>query len=590
MYWIGYEQPFATNVPLDEARWKANIDWIAANFKQYGYSMVSTDGWIEGAIQTDQNGYVLKYNDSWQNGWPYWENYAAQQGLTMGVYYNPLWVTQAAVDDPAKTVVGTTIPIRNIVRPGDMFNGNPDPTKQLYWVDVIKPGAKEYIQGYVNYFKQMGIKFLRVDFLSWYESGTLAGAPARAVAHGSTNFATAINWMQQAAGNDMVLSLVMPNLFNHAADEKQYGDMVRIDDDCANSGWTQICQGSFGDTRQTWQNTWSQWANPFMGFTGFSDLSGRGQLILDGDFFRINMFNTNGTVTSQNVDEQKTAITLFTMAGSPIAIADQYDTIGNNAWVYQNQELINIHNDGFVGKPVYYNGNPYQPSVSGQVSTGSRDSERWIGQTSDGNWVVALFNRADTAQTKSLDFPSILGLQNGAYVRDLWVHTDLGLKTNQTVTLDPHATSFIKVTPNTATPTINRYEAEVSSWRSGAHFDNVNASFSAMGYVDQLDGNHPGANVVFAVHAPTTGTYDLNIGYANGNYSSSTATYTVNDSNNNQLATGQVSLPNLTNWSTWGNVQQNIPLSQGLNYITIARNSNDTGSFKLDYIQLNNRT
>ncbi|KXG42981.1 hypothetical protein TEPIDINF_000273 [Tepidibacillus infernus] len=71
MYWIGYEYPFTTDTALTESRWQANIDWIADNFKSYGYEMVSTDGWIEGSTLTNENGYILSYNDSWTHDWQY---------------------------------------------------------------------------------------------------------------------------------------------------------------------------------------------------------------------------------------------------------------------------------------------------------------------------------------------------------------------------------------------------------------------------------------------------------------------------------------------------------------------------------------
>lgn len=431
----------------------------------------------------------------------------------------------------------------------------------------------------------MGVIFLRVDFLSWYESGTEVGAPDGAIAHGSVNYETALSWIEEAAGTDMTISLVMPNLYNHAEVEMKYGDMIRIDNDTATGGWTHISQGSFGDLRQTWQDHWSQWANPFQGFTGFSDIAGRRSMILDGDFLRMNTFSG-----SYADNERKSAVSLFTMAGSPIAIADQYDTIGDNAKYYQNTELIALHQDGFVGKPIYYNGNPYEPETSGYPDTGSRDSERWIGQTSDRNWVAAIFNRSDYEKTQSIDFASILGLTNGASVRDLWLHTDLGFKTNQTVTLNLHDVSIVKIIPNHPDPTINRYEAEVAAFQNGAHFNNNHTGYSGEGFIDKLESGSEGANVVFSVNAASSGNYNLNVRYGNAMGYTSTASYTVNDASGNILDTGKISLPNLSNWDTWGNASITIPLSQGLNLITIARNSDDTGAFNLDYIELNNRT
>ena len=76
----------------------------------------------------------------------------------------------------------------------------------------------------------------------------------------------------------MQLSLVMPNLFDHGSAERQYGDLIRIDNDASFGTWYFLSAD-----RQTWQPIWSQWDNPFLGFTGFSDVSGAGQVILDGD-------------------------------------------------------------------------------------------------------------------------------------------------------------------------------------------------------------------------------------------------------------------------------------------------------------------
>ena len=89
-------------------------DWVETSFLPYGYDMVSLDGWIEGATQTTANGYVLSYNDSWlqdisgpndPDTWKQWGDYVKSKGLKFGVYYNPLWVTPAAVNDSSKTVI-----------------------------------------------------------------------------------------------------------------------------------------------------------------------------------------------------------------------------------------------------------------------------------------------------------------------------------------------------------------------------------------------------------------------------------------------------------------------------------------------------
>ena len=148
---------------MSEDRFKKNVDWVSMEFVPYGFEMVCTDGWIEDSYCLNQNGYLLRHHDSWKHDWLYWAEYCNERGLALGVYYNPLWVSPAAVNDKSIRVKGTDIPVRDIVDldyiyegerngiNGDRFsyyNGE----KALYWVDVTKTGAKEYVQGYVRFF------------------------------------------------------------------------------------------------------------------------------------------------------------------------------------------------------------------------------------------------------------------------------------------------------------------------------------------------------------------------------------------------------------------------------------------------------
>lgn len=66
------------------------------------------------------------------------------------------------------------------------------------------------------------------------------------------------------------------------------------------------------------QDRWAQWGNAFDGFVGFSDVAARGQIMMDGDFIRLN--------TCESDTERQFWVSLMAITGSPIAIADQYDT------------------------------------------------------------------------------------------------------------------------------------------------------------------------------------------------------------------------------------------------------------------------
>ena len=67
LYWSTYEYQYTRNAPMNEAEWKKNIDWIASDYKSSGYDMIASDGWIEGAQLTNENGYILSHNDNWQH-------------------------------------------------------------------------------------------------------------------------------------------------------------------------------------------------------------------------------------------------------------------------------------------------------------------------------------------------------------------------------------------------------------------------------------------------------------------------------------------------------------------------------------------
>ncbi|TYR79321.1 carbohydrate-binding protein [Priestia megaterium] len=557
MYWITYEHQFENNTFMPEDRWQKNVDWIAKDFLPYGYDLVSTDGWIEGSTKHNENGYVVSHNDSWKHDWKYWADYVHAKGLKFGIYYNPLWVTPAAVNNPNATVIGRPdIKIKDIVNEDDRFNGG-QPTS-LYWVDVTKDGAREYVEGYVKFFKAQGADFLRVDFLSWYETGTDKGIGVVGKEHGREQYETALKWMSEAAGKDMNLSLVMPHLKNHGELEQKYGDMIRIDEDTFHGGWDHLSA-----RRQEWTDTWSQWANPFQGFTGFADISGKGKMILDGDFLRLNTFKGEWAD-----HERKTAISLFTMAGSPIAIADQYDTIGDNAKYYQNSELIALNKAGFIGKPIFKNGEHYKFN--------GRDSERWVGQLPNGDWIVALFNRSDYAKTVRIDFEKDLGITSLVTVRDLWEHQNLGYQQNFEKMLQPHDSVVLKLTQPSS---LKKYQAETTTLFGEAKFNNNHNGYSGFGFIENI--HSEGAKVRFDVSVPQAGEYKIQLRYGNGRATDSIQTLTVNREKK------KITFPSLSDWDKWSDAHTTVLLKEGINTLTVGKEANDTEAINLDYIRVN---
>lgn len=420
LYWMAYEECYVTNQPLSEDRYRKSVDWVAENFRQYGYDMVCTDGWIEDAQTVNENGYITKYNSSWTHDFSYWIEYNRKKGLKTGVYYNPMWLTKAAYKANCP-IPGSDKHVQDIDG-GKGFKGR----THIYFVDVNKKGAKEWIQGYVKYFINLGVSFLRIDFLNDYEDY-----------YGTGSYKKALQWIMEAAGDDITISLVMPNCNSHAANEVKYGDMFRISDDVFAGGWDFLSERQRGKHL----DRWPQYRNLFDGFVKFSDVAGRGKIIMDGDFIRLN--------TCANDDERRFWISLIALTGSPIAMADQYDTMGKNGCFYTNEEILALNKAGFCAKPL-------------STDLYDMNSQKWVGQLPDGDWIVGLFNRNDTKTKISISLKDDLGMADGMAenIRDLWSHTDLGACTDlYSVDVPAHGCQVVRITPSGR----KRYQAETAT-------------------------------------------------------------------------------------------------------------------------------
>lgn len=422
MYWMAYEECFVTDRALSEARYKMNVDWVADNFKEYGFDMICTDGWIEQGQTVNRYGYITKYASDWQNDWAYWIDYNLSKGLKSGIYYNPFWMTRAAYD--------RNLPVKGTQKNAQDIAGSTKFNDFIYWVDAEKEGAEQWVKGYVQHFIDLGFDFLRVDFVNWYEN-----------AYGRESYIKMLKWISEACGDKITFSLVMPNCFDHAAEEMKYCDVMRISEDVFGGGFDFVS----GRRRGVYQEGWANWGNAFDGFIGFSDVAGRGQFIMDGDFIRLN--------TAESDSERQFWVSLMAITGSPIAIADQYDTIGENAHFYQNEEILALNKAGFAARPL-------------SMNCGQSRSSIWIGQLPDGDWVAGMFNREDSEQTMTVSFSKDLGFAKGtkAMVRDLWRRADLGEQEDMyRVSLQPHSCVVVRI----KNP-VKRYQCEVAGTCGGA--------------------------------------------------------------------------------------------------------------------------
>jgi len=398
---------------IPESEFQANIDWVEENLKPYGYDMVAIDGWGD-TLTLSEHGYRAAHSEHWEHDYAWWSEHLRSRGMRLGMYANPLVVHIPETDTETK-IVGTDIAVSSLY--------DPSVDSTFRWVEVDRPGAEEYVKGYIEYYADMGIDHLRIDFLSWFENGfdRYLGqiGPGRPREH----YETALRWMREAADEHGVyLSVAMAHLYNEAELERQYAHSQRINEDVDYGEWWKF---SSKDRGRRFEN-WSQWANAADGFTYWSYLSGRDQVRLDGDFIRMNTYATDV--------ERRTVISMHLMAGGPISVADRYNTIGDDLWVYQNEEMLALNADGFVGKA-----RSHDPT--------SETSQVWTGEMSNGDVIVGLFNRESTPRTRSLAFADI-GIEGEAAVRDLWQHAPLPAMSEISVELAPHASMILRLRPD----------------------------------------------------------------------------------------------------------------------------------------------
>ncbi|MCL2878868.1 MAG: hypothetical protein FWF29_01365 [Treponema sp.] len=428
IYWTVYENNFTRekqgiqNNYIPENELRANIEWVEKELKPYGFDMVCIDGWGDWS-SGDENGYRVTHSRYWEHDYAWWSAYLRERGMTLGMYDNPLWISRADAG-MGKMIVGTDIPIKSLInkREWSAFG--------FTWVQVNRPGAEQYIKGNVYHWADIGVSFLRVDFLSWYESGWDdnqnggQGGQTGTMFRPRADYEKALRWIREACDErGITLSLVMPNLHHEGELERKYGNMYRINEDSADGGWWRFSDNGRGIRKKNW----SQFRNTFDGLVYWSRYTGPGKAMLDGDFLRLNTF--------ANDDERKAVVSLNVIAGGAVAAADQYNTIGDSLWIWQNDELFSLSREGFIGKPLSNDpGNdPYD--------------QIWTGQAANGDWIVAFFNREGSDRARALDFASGIGIKEGA-VRDIWAHADLGVVSALVASVPPHGCRIFRITPS----------------------------------------------------------------------------------------------------------------------------------------------
>ena len=403
MYWSVYEYcreaEKNTNVAIDMTKtdWQKTIDWVAENLLPYGYDMIVTDGFM--AMWSDNSeeskGYMTHYGST---SLKELVKMCRAKGLKLGVYDNPLWIH----GDDSYYVEGTGYTFGSLKYNSSDKVLKPTSTDSFPWAVPSHNGCKEFIDGFFKYYKSIGVEYVRMDFMCLFETGDGAGGmPGKG--YGRKEYELALNYICESAQRHGVFtSIVMPNLKYDGELELEKCNEFRFSADTFDGGYGHVSSWLRGEFRP---GTWPTTHNIFDGYVRWAQYTGRDTAIPDGDFIRLNVFD--------NDDEAKSEVSLHLMAGGPLQASDRPEMLEQSGrlWIYQNEEMLALNKDHFIGKPLSFN-------------IFDTRSQIWHGQMSDGSYVVALFNREDSQQYREISFKDDLGIDGTMKVRDLWEHSD----------------------------------------------------------------------------------------------------------------------------------------------------------------------
>lgn len=375
---------FATTITEDQALETARI--MADKLLPFGYDVFTIDiQWYEPEAKSyDYNRNPVPSMDGYgrlipaPNRFPSSANSAgfteiARQvhdlGLKFGIHLMR-GIPRLAVEKNLP-VLGTAYRARDIADTSSTCPWNPD----MYGVDMRKPGAQTYYDTVFKLYASWGVDFVKMDDMSRpYDDH----APEIEAAHKAI----------QSTGRPIVLSLSPGETpVARAGHVAQYAEMWRISDDFWDE-WRLL------EEQFTRLENWNEHRKP-----------GRWP---DADMLPLGRLALGNRDTKFTPDEQKTVMTLWSIARSPLIMGgDLRHLDAPTLALLTNKEVLAVNQDSHDNQPWF-------------IADGTRI---WTAKAQNGDTYLALFNTTGQEKTVGFDLKH-LGLAKVA-VRDLWTGTPL---------------------------------------------------------------------------------------------------------------------------------------------------------------------
>jgi alpha-galactosidase len=392
--WSCFEKNF------DEYKIQAMADCLASRLKQSGYVYINVDaGWTD---HCDEYGRSQPDPAKFPHGLAALIDYVHSKGLKFGLYSQP-GIPQAAWDANCQ-ILGTSYHLHDVGDPSRMANTL---GKGFVFLDVTKPGAAEYIQSNVDLMASWGIDFLKLDFVGPYSGKKQAD-----------NRAELALWSADLKKCARPIWLELSNNLNidDIDDWRKDANGWRIEGDIETHQKGQLTNWNRIQRRFVKAPIWAEFAGP----GGWNDL----------DSLELG----NGQRDGLTLDERRTAMTLWCIAGAPLYLGTDLRKLDEADYpIMTNAGALAVDQSGHPGRRVAELDN----------------ADIWMADNADGSYTVALFNRADQRQTVTAMW-SDLGFHGPAKVRDLWQNTDLGTFDDHfSAKLETHASMLLGMTPLT---------------------------------------------------------------------------------------------------------------------------------------------